>query len=71
VEEMMIMRLQAWTFAISPTESGDRARVIEMYARMAALQFWAITFCNGCTASNCYEYKDSGTCTVNNGYHYV
>jgi hypothetical protein len=32
---------------------------------------WAITFCNGCTASNCYEYKDSGTCTVNNGYHYV
>lgn len=32
---------------------------------------WVITFCNGCSVGNCYEYKDSGTCTINSGYHYV
>ena len=47
------------TARISPTTPGTPEPV------------WTITFCNGCSTATCYEYRDSGSCTVNSGFRYV
>jgi hypothetical protein len=32
---------------------------------------WVITDCNGCLKTDCFEYRDSGTCTKEGGIIFV